>query len=93
MDQDFVETIGFQAIAYILEDEKRLDHLMRETGLGINDFKNIEHSPETLAGVLDFLLSYEDLLLGFCEQFNIAPEVPMKVRRHFPGFGEEFQTP
>ncbi|MBE7636869.1 DUF3572 family protein [Sneathiella sp. P13V-1] len=93
MDKDFAETIGFQAVSYVLKDEKRLDHLMRETGLGMQDFKNLEQNPETLAGVLDFLLSYEDLLMDFCEQFDLSPEIPIKVRRHFPGFGEEFQTP
>jgi len=93
MDKDFIETIGFQAVTYLLEDERRLDHLMRETGLGIQDFQNLSQSPETLAGVLDFLLSYEDLLMGFCEQNNLSPDVPMKVRSHFPGFGGEFQTP
>lgn len=93
MDKDFAETVGFQAVSYVLTDEKRLDHLMRETGLGMQDFKNLEQNPETLAGVLDFLLSYEDLLMEFCEQFDHPPEIPLKVRRHFPGFGEEFQTP
>ncbi|MBO6825781.1 MAG: DUF3572 family protein [Sneathiella sp.] len=93
MNKDFAETISYQAIAYILEDHRRLDHLMRETGLGISDFQNLENAPETLAGVLDFLLSYEDLLLGFCESYNLQPDIPMKVRRQFPGFGEEFETP
>jgi len=93
MNKDFAETIGYQAVAYILDDHRRLDHLMRETGLGINDFQDLERSQETLAGILDFLLSYEDLLLDFCETYNLQPDVPMKVRRQFPGFEEEFQTP
>lgn len=93
MNKDIAETISYQAVAYILDDHKRLDHFMRETGLGINDFQNLENAPETLAGVLDFLLSYEDLLLDFCATNNLQPDIPMRARHQFPGFGREFQTP
>jgi hypothetical protein len=40
---------------------------------------------ELLAGVMDFMLSYEELLTQFCEDNGMNPEEPVQFRRFLPG--------
>jgi hypothetical protein len=42
-------------------------------------------NPSFLAGILDFMLSDEPLLLSFCEEQNIAPTLIVQARRALPG--------
>jgi Protein of unknown function (DUF3572) len=41
-----------------------------------------------LAGVLDFLLSDERLVVGFCEASGHGLDAPMRARRALPGAPE-----
>ncbi|MFZ1992042.1 MAG: DUF3572 family protein, partial [Alphaproteobacteria bacterium] len=43
--------------------------------------------PHVLAGILDFVLSDERLVVGFCEASGCAPEAPIRARRALPGSG------
>jgi Protein of unknown function (DUF3572) len=93
MNQELAEIISLQAVSFIAEDEDRLSALFQETGLSVGDFQDLAENPYTLAGVLDFLLAHEEILVEFCEKNNINPEMPLKIRRFFPGGSEEFYTP
>ncbi|WP_169544817.1 DUF3572 domain-containing protein [Sneathiella aquimaris] len=85
MNQELAEITALQAVAYILGQEKQRDWLMNETGLSPSDFIQSADSPEILAGVLDFLLAHEEMLIDFCSAQNIDPAQPAKARRFFPG--------
>lgn len=85
MNRAHAETLALQALAYIAQDDKLLTRLLALTGLGLDDLKAAAARPETLAGVLDFLLQDEATLLAFCEASEIAPEMPARARSSLPG--------
>jgi len=85
MNQELADITAFQAITFILQSDKRREWLMNETGLSPDDFTAGINAPEVKAGVLDFLLNHEDMLLEFCEEEKMDPTVPLKARRLFPG--------
>jgi Protein of unknown function (DUF3572) len=89
MNQEQSEILGLQALAYIAGDEKTLNWLMAETGVSPADIGNVDDPNEMLAGVLDFLLSHEDILIKFCEQEKITPTDPARARQFLPGAATE----
>ncbi|WP_169568620.1 DUF3572 domain-containing protein [Sneathiella limimaris] len=89
MNQELADIISFQAITYLLSDEKRISWLLGETGLDTNELKNNPGNPEILAGILDFLMNHENLLLEFCEQFDVDPTSFQKIRHLYPGFNQD----
>lgn len=89
MNQEQSEILGLQALAYIAGDEKTLSWLMAETGVSPADIGKVKDPNEILAGVLDFVLSHEDILIEFCEQQNIAPTSLARARRFLPGAAME----
>ena len=55
------------------------------TGASAEELRGRAADPEFLGFVLDFLLSDEDALLGFCEDMEIPPDAPMRARAALPG--------
>ena len=90
MNQELADITALQAVTYLLEDEKRRDWLMAETGIVPGDLKSLTENPEVLAGVLDFLLAHEDILIGFCESCQVDPTLPARIRPLFPGASLEY---
>lgn len=85
MKQKQSEILALQALTYIAGDEKILNWLMMETGVSPADLGHAEDPNEVLAGVLDFLLAHEEILMAFCENQNIDPTDPGRARRFLPG--------
>ena len=85
MTPERAETLALQALAYIAQDDTLMPRLLALTGLGPDDLKTAVDKPETLAGVMDFLLQDEKALLAFCEAVEIAPEDPARARSALPG--------
>ncbi len=85
MKQEQAETVALQAIAFIGADERAINALMAQSGIGVDDLREQITNPEFLAGILDFLLNDEGALLAFCEASDLAPEFVVKARRHLPG--------
>jgi hypothetical protein len=85
MNTDRAETIALQALAFLAGDEQALDGFLRLTGMGLPDIREAARYPEMLAGVLDYLLQDEAMLLAFCDIAGIKPEEPGRARAHLPG--------
>ncbi len=90
MNQELANITTFQIIAYLASDEKCLSWLMNETGLGIEELRMAPDDPNTLAGILDFLLAHEDILIDCCKAQGIDPTLPAKIRPFFPGASMEY---
>jgi hypothetical protein len=82
------EVIALKCLAFLVEDEVRLGRFMRVSGITPGDFQAGAHQPDFLAGVLDYLLSDEKLLLAFIGSHDLEPEVPALARRLLPGIAE-----
>jgi Protein of unknown function (DUF3572) len=75
MDAEQAETIALSALAFLAGDIGRLGRFLALTGIGPGELKAEARTPEVLAAVLNHLLQDESLLLVFCAQDNIAPEL------------------
>ena len=85
MNRDRAETIAYQAVGYIAEDEDRLGRFLALSGVGPFEIRERMRDPAFLGGVLDFLLNYEPDLVAFAEASDLAPETIAKARSLLPG--------
>ncbi len=85
MNTDRAETIALQALAFMAGDEQALDGFVHSTGLGIGELRAAASNPEILAGVLDYVLQDEAMLLAFCAAAEIRPDEPARARAYLPG--------
>ena len=85
MTPDRAETIGVRALAWIAERDELAGGFLGATGASPDELRARAADPEFLGFVLDFLLSDEDALLGFCEDAEIPPDAPMRARAALPG--------
>lgn len=77
-----------KSLTFLAEDEDRLKTFMTLSGTSPGDLKAGASQPEFLAGVLDYLLSDEKLLLTFIGSQGLEPEIPAIARRLLPGLPE-----
>ena len=89
MDSDRAEIIAINSLSFIASEEKQLANYLKLSGLDLITLKDNMANPvkmhETLAGVLDFLMSNEHLLLELAESYSIDPTEIGRARQHFPG--------
>ncbi len=85
MNTDRAETIALQALAFLAGDEEALAGFLRLSGLDMGELRAAAAHPEILAGVLDYVLQDEAMLLAFCQGAGIRPEEPARARAHLPG--------
>ena len=85
MKQEQAETIALQAITYISSQENYLISMMNQCGLTPQDLKNNLSDSSFLSGVLDFLLSNEEILIQFLQEIECEPEFVIRARMAFPG--------
>ena len=82
---DSAETIALMALSYVAERDTVMKQMVVQTGIAPVTLHRRASDPELLAGVLDFLLSSETLLLDFCEAKKLSPDVIARVRQKLPG--------
>jgi hypothetical protein len=68
------ETLAIQALAFLGEDPERLGRFLAVTGIGPADLRSAAAEPQFLAGVLEYVVSDEPLLLEFANHAGIGPE-------------------
>jgi hypothetical protein len=85
MKYEQAEILALQAVTFISAHENALNGLLAQSGAGLDDLREQLTNPSFLAGILDFMLSDEPLLLSFCEEQNIAPTLIVQARRALPG--------
>lgn len=72
-------------IAFLGESEGMLERLSFESGILPDQLRNDMTHPEVQAGIVDFLLNNETLLIQFCENHRILPLEVWKIRFKLPG--------
>ena len=85
MNTDRAETIALQALAFLAGDDQALGGFVHLTGLGLGELRSAASNSEILAGVLDYVLQDEAMLLAFCAAADIRPEEPIRARAYLPG--------
>jgi hypothetical protein len=87
--RETAETLALQALGWLAADDGRLARFLNLTGIDPQHLRQRLSDPATLAGILDFLLADEPMLLDFCAGEGIDPQVLATARRLLPGWQED----
>jgi hypothetical protein len=79
------ETIALQMLAFLASDGDRINRFMGAAGATPATLRASAAEPQFLAGVMDYLLADQSLLLAFAESAGLTPQRLMAARRHLPG--------
>ena len=82
---EYAEEIAAKALVFLSQDRRAFEGFLAVTGLDVSKIGSLADDPQFLAGVLDFSLSQENLVAGFCDTMEIDPELPRAARRCLPG--------
>ena len=82
------ESIGLSALVFLTEDGERLGRFLASTGISPAELKATAGSPKGQAGVLDYLLSDESLLMVFAAEAGIDPGAIAPAREALVGGGD-----
>jgi hypothetical protein len=84
------QTIALKILTFLVSDAPRAETFMTITGLSPSDLRSGASSNTFLAGVVDYLLANEKLLVAFADEENIKPDSIIAVRRALPGGDIDF---
>ena len=84
-DIEQAQTIGLKALEYLAGKEEALERFLAVTGLDLAALKEGAADIAFLAGILDYFLQDEALLLAFAGASELAPETIVRARQHLPG--------
>jgi hypothetical protein len=84
-DSEMAQTIALKALGYLAADEDLLEPFLNSTGLVAGDLRVGATDSAFLAGVLDYVLQNEALLLAFAASEELAPETIVQARQRLPG--------
>jgi hypothetical protein len=80
MNREDAEKLAISALSFLAGEEHRLAGFLMMTGLSPADLRARIGSVEVLAGVLDFIVADESLLLVFATEQRIDPATIMTAR-------------
>lgn len=84
-DTEFAESLAIQALAHLAQDKEVLERFLSVTGLAPDRIREAASSPGFLAGVLDYMMQNEALLLTFSENNNIDAQTILDAHQQLSG--------
>ena len=85
MNSTEAETLALKALAFLAHSQEEIDRFVALSGVAPADLRARADEPEILAAVLDFLLTDDTRVTGFCEEAGIDPRELHAARRALPG--------
>ena len=82
------EELAISALAYLAGNPDALGRFLSLSGIGPADLRAAAREPGFLAGVLEFFLGDESLLLSFVEQAQVRPTMRAAARHALAGQNE-----
>lgn len=83
--RDMAEAIAAQALAWLAGDPENLNGFLALSGLSPAELMAQAADARTLGAVLDFVLTEDRLVIGFCDTASLAYTVPQMARAALPG--------
>lgn len=77
---DIAEDITIQALGFMARDPEVLARFLTETGMGPAEMRTMVREKSFMAGVLDFFMADEPLLLNLAEHLDMDPEFIVRAR-------------
>jgi hypothetical protein len=84
-DTEAAQTIALKALGYLATDEDLMAPFLGATGLVVGDLRAGATDSAFLAGVLDYFLQNEALLVAFAGASELTPETIVRARQRLPG--------
>jgi len=88
MNRHDASCIALKLLRYLADDDARLERFLALSGMSLGDVKEAADSETFQAGVLDFALSDESLLLAFAANEGLQPKKIVQLRAYLPGFAQ-----
>ena len=79
------QIIALKALGYLAADDVLLEPFLGSTGLVVADLRAGATDSAFLAGILDYFMQNEALLLAFAASEELAPETIVRARQRLPG--------
>ncbi len=79
MDRAGAEDLAAQILVAVAEDPAVLQRFMADTGFGPDDIRRSAGSSDFLAGVLEYVLADEPMLLAITSDRQLKPELLMQA--------------
>jgi hypothetical protein len=92
MTPDRAETIGLQALAWLVGNDDLRPVFLGATGASPQDLAARASEPAFLAAVLSFLTMEDAWVIAFCDAHDLAYDQPLRARHALPGQGEVHWT-
>jgi hypothetical protein len=73
------ENVAVGAFSFITSDEERLGRFLAVSGLRPDTIRSAATTPGFLAGILDYVVSDEPLLIALAKDLNTKPEHIMQA--------------
>lgn len=83
--RESAETFAAQALAWLAADPESLNGLMALSGLSPGELMARAGDARVLGAVLDYILTEDRLVIGFCDAASLAYTVPQVARAALPG--------
>ncbi len=83
-------TIALKLMAFIAEDDERMERFASLSGMSLGDLKEGAENPVFLGFLLDYAMQDEALILCFAENNQISPQSLASARRQLPGASDDF---
>jgi hypothetical protein len=91
--QDAAESLAIQALTYVACEPERLGAFLAVTGIGPDHLRAAAREPEFLAGVLNYVLASEAMVIEFAAYAEIDPGDIARARAILGGEGWERDVP
>lgn len=85
IQQENAKIIAISALSLLMNDEEQLMIFLNATGLNPADLRISLQEDSFQAGVLDYFIADEKLLLAFCAQEKLKPESVIKAAHDLGG--------
>jgi hypothetical protein len=81
MDRARAESLAVEALACLSGSPERLVRFLDATGMRPDTLRAAARSPGFLAGLMDYVVQHEELLLAVAEEAGVTPDSVMQARR------------
>ena len=85
MKQETAETVGLQALAWLVGHEELCPIFLGSTGVSESELRARAGEADFLSSVLDFLLMDDAWVVGFCDSAGLPYDTVMQARMGLPG--------
>ena len=75
------EMLAIQALTYLADDGERLGRFLAVSGIGPESLRAAAQDARFLAGVLDYVVGDEQLLIDFAKEVGVTPVDVQNARR------------